>query len=127
MVIGIIAALLFWVIPGPLYSVFTNDPEVIAYGSVFLHIMSVGCIVVAYSGAFKSITTGAGAATLSLIVGVLDAVCRILICLFTANVLKLGAPAYFWGAAFCQLIPGLICMLYFFSGKWKTKKLLTEK
>ena len=127
LVIGAICGTLFLTIPGPLYAIFTNDPEVIDYGAIFLRIMALGCIVVSFSGSFKSIATGAGAALLSLILGILDAVCRILICLVTANVLKLGAPAYFWGAALCQLIPGLTAMCYFLSGKWKTKKLLTER
>lgn len=126
MIMGLIAAVLFWTIPQQLYSIFTNDPEVISYGRVFLQIMSVGCLVVAFAGVFKSISTGAGAAGLSLAIGILDGVCRVLVCIFFANVLKLGAPSYFWGAALCQLVPGLTALGYYLSGKWKTKKLLME-
>lgn len=125
MAIAAVVSVMFLTIPGTLYSVFTSDPGVIAYGAVYLRIMALGCIVVAFSGVFKSISTGAGAALLSLILGVLDAVCRVLVCLIV-SAFDPTASAYFWGAALCQLVPGLIAMLYFLSGKWKTKKLLTE-
>lgn len=122
-----VVSVLFLTIPQTLYSVFTPDPDVIAYGVVYLRIMALGCIVMAYAGAFKSISTGAGAALLSLILGVLDAVCRVAVCLIASTFFDPTASAYFWGAALCQLVPGIISMMYFFSGKWKTKELLTER
>lgn len=127
MIIGIIVAILFLTIPDALYSVFTSDSEVIEYGRVFLRIMSVGCLLVAFAGTYKAISTGAGTAGLSLAIGVLDGVCRVLICLYFAHMLQQGAPSYFWGAALCQLVPGLTALGYYLSGRWKTKKLLTEK
>jgi putative MATE family efflux protein len=126
MVFGAINALMFLLFPKELYRLFTSDAGVINYGVVFLRIMSIGCLVTAASGCFKSIATGAGAAFLCFVIGVLDGVCRILVCLFFFYILDGGAPSYFWGAALCQGIPGLICFLYFLSGKWKTKKLLAE-
>ena len=124
--IAIVSAAIFLLFPVPLYSVFTNDQAVITLGITFLRIMSIGCLVVGFSAPMKSISTGAGAALLSLIIGVLDGICRIAVCLFFDKVLHQGATSYFWGAAFCQLIPGIIAMIYFASGKWKTKKLLSE-
>ncbi|MBQ9152926.1 MAG: MATE family efflux transporter [Solobacterium sp.] len=119
-------AVLFLTVPKQLYGVFTNDPAVIEYGVTFLRIMAIGCIVVGFSGPLKSISTGAGAAMLSLVLGIMDGVCRILICMIALAVLGKTADAYFWGAAFCQLIPGLIAGGYYLSGRWKTKKLLAE-
>ena len=125
--VAVVGGALFLLIPTQLYGIFTNDPAVIEYGVTFLRIMAIGCLVVGYSGPMKSITTGAGAAMLSLIIGVLDGVCRIAVCLFVFYVLHQGAQSFFWGAAFCQLIPGMTAMGYYLSGKWKTKKLLSEK
>ncbi len=124
--IGAVAAALFLVIPKPLFSIFTNDPEVIEYGVTYLSIMAVGCLVAAFAGTMKSIATGAGAAMLSLVLGVMDAVCRILVCLVFAYGFHQGAESYFWGAALCQLIPGMIAGGYYLSGRWKTKKLLSQ-
>jgi Na+-driven multidrug efflux pump len=126
MTFGAINAAVFLVFPKLLYRLFTADQNVIEYGIVFLRIMSIGCLVSAASGCFKSIATGSGAVFLCFVIGVLDGVCRILVCLFFFYALDGGAPSYFWGAALCQGIPGLISFIYFLSGKWKTKKLLAE-
>ena len=124
--LAVFAAAAFYFLPTQLYSLFTNDPEVIEYGKIFLRIMMISCFVNAFSGATKSITTGAGAALLSLIIGVLDGVTRVLICLIALAIMGHDAAAFFWGAALCQLIPGIVSGIYFLSGKWKTKKLLSE-
>ena len=38
----------------------------------------------------------------------------------------LGVASYWWGNALARVGPMIICMVYYFSGKWKTRKLLTE-
>ena len=126
LVMALVVGALFLTIPDFFYALFTDDTAVIEFGRVFLRIMSVGCIVVGFSGAMKSIVTGAGAALLSLIIGILDGVMRILICLLFFYVFHQEVQSYFWGAAFCQLVPGIVCLVYYLSGKWKTKKLLSE-
>ena len=125
--IAVVIAILFLVVPKPLYSVFTNDQPVIEYGVVFLQIMAVGCIVTAVASTYKCIASGVGAAFLCFLIGVLDGVCRIAICLLFYNVFNLGDVSLFWGAALCQVVPGLICLVYFISGAWKIKKLLFEE
>lgn len=127
-IFGILGATAFLLIPRQLFRLFTTDTAVIDYGVIFLRIMSVGCLVYSFSGTFKSIATGAGAALLCFVIGLLDGICRIAVCLFTVYVLGIGeAYAYFWGAALCQLVPGLMAFAYFLSGKWKSKKLLYEE
>lgn len=124
LLVGAAGSVLFLTCPTFLYSLFTSDQAVVEYGRVFLRIMALGCIVVGFSGAAKSISTGAGAAGLSLIIGVLDGVTRIAVCLIAFHIFRQGQESYFWGAALCQLIPGIVAFTYFISGKWKTKKLL---
>ena len=116
----------FLTIPDTLYGFFTNEPEVIEFGRTFLQIMSVGMVVMAFAGCFKSIATGSGAALLALTLGIMDGVCRILACLIFKYVFHQGAQSYFWGAAFCMLVPGIMSFVYFLSGRWKKKKLLSE-
>jgi Na+-driven multidrug efflux pump len=116
----------FILFPTQLYSLFTNDTEVMEFGRTYLRILAIGMPVIAISSCFKSISTGSGAALLSLFIGVSDGISRILVCLLAYHVFNQGVESYFWGAAFCMLIPGIASMIYFFSGKWKTKKLLSE-
>ena len=125
--IACIVSSLFWLIPKPLYGIFTTDPAVMEYGVTFLRIMSVASIISAFSITFKAVATGSGAAGLCLIIGVMDGVCRVLICLLISTLFHTGASDYFWGAAFCQLLPGIVSLVYFLSGKWQTKKILSEK
>lgn len=125
-VVAAVVVTIFLGFPSQLYSLFTSDTEVIEFGHVFLRILSVGMFIVAFASCFKSMSTGAGAALLSLIIGVMDGVSRIIVCLVAERVFNQGIQSYFWGAAFCMVIPGLISFAYFLSGKWKTKKLLSE-
>jgi putative MATE family efflux protein len=121
-----VVAGLFWVIPKPLFRLFTTDEAVIEYGVTYLRIMSLACIFAAMAGTFKSIATGAGAAGLCFMIGILDGICRIGACLIFVALFNSGAADYFWGGVACHVIPGLMCMVYFLSGKWRTKKLLSE-
>ena len=125
--IACVIIVLFLTIPDVLYGFFTNDAAVIEMGRTFLRIMCVGIIIMSAASCFKGIASGAGAALLSLLIGILDGISRILACLVFYHVFHQGAVSYFWGAAFCMLIPGIISAAYFLSGKWKTKKLLSER
>ena len=122
---GVVAAL-FWIVPKPLFRLFTSDEAVIEYGVTYLQIMSLACIFAAMAGTFKSIATGAGAAGLCFMIGILDGICRIGACVIFVAIFHSGATDYFWGGVACHVIPGLMCMVYFLSGKWRTKKLLSE-
>lgn len=124
--VAVIVIAVFLLYPTQLFRLFTNDEEVIAFGVTFLQILAVGMLIVAASSCFKSISTGTGAALLSLVLGILDGVCRIAVCLLFYHVFHQGVQSYFWGAAFCMLVPGIISFIYFISGKWKKKKLLSE-
>jgi len=121
-----IVAALFWIVPKPLFGLFTTDQPVIDYGVTYLQIASLTCLFAAMAGTFKSIATGAGAAGICFMIGILDGVCRIGACLIFAAIFNAGATDYFWGGVACHVIPGLMCMVYFLTGKWKTKKLLSE-
>lgn len=127
-VLAVCSAFLALVFPRQLLGVFTKDAEVLEFGVTYMKIIAVSYFVSAFCNSFKALVTGAGEVTLGLFVGILDGViCRIGISLFCVHVLDLGALSYFWGTALCQLVPGFVCLGYFLSGKWKTKKLLSER
>ena len=126
MFVAVVVIAVFLVFPKQLFALFTAEAEVIEFGVTFLQIMSVGMVIIAFSGCFKSIATGVGDATLCFILGILDGVGRILACLIFYYVFQQGVVSYFWGAAFCMLMPGLISFFYFITGQWKKKKLLSE-
>lgn len=125
-VFGGIASLLFLVVPVPMFRIFTREPEVIGYGVIYCRIMAVGVILNSISSSYKCMATGAGEAALCLGIGVLDGTSRILVCCIAVYLFHAGAFGYYWGAALCHLLPGVVSFLYYARGKWRTKKLLIE-
>jgi len=44
-----------------------------------------------------------------------------------ANVLDFGVLGYFYGNALARIAPCFITTIYFYSGRWKRRKLLVEQ
>lgn len=114
--------------PEQIFSLFSDDPEVIALGATYLKIMIVHFYASSFVGAFQAMVNGSGFVTLGFGIGVLDGVvCKIGLSLIFVNVFHMGYLGLFWGVATSRILPGLLCAGYFASGKWKTRKLLTEE
>ncbi len=116
-------------IPKLIFSIFTNDEAVIAFGAE--HYMPTAILIFFLSslmGPTQSMVTGSGFASLGLAVGVLDGVVfRLAFSYLFANVLNMGVDGYFLANALARLGPVLICSGYFISGKWRTRKLLVQR
>jgi len=121
------AALLCIFFPQQIFGIFTADLEVEALGAVFLRIMIVHFFASAVVGAFQAMVTGCGFVELGFAIGILDGViCKIGLSLMFVYVFDMGYLGLFWGVACSRILPGVLCGAYFFSGKWRTRKLLTE-
>lgn len=128
LILGGICILLVLLLPTKLYAFFTDDPEVIEFGITYLRILAVAIFVTSVIGPFNAVITGSGFVSLGFAIGILDGmICRIGFSLIYVNVLQLGPLSYFWGTATCRILPCILCMWYFFSGRWETRKLLTVK
>ena len=108
------------------YGVFTKDAEVIAMGKVYMQIMVATFYCGAVMGPFFAMVNGSGFASMGFAIGILDVIFRVGISLLFEYLFHLGVYSYWWGNALCRVGPMIICMIYYFSGKWKTRKLLTE-
>jgi putative MATE family efflux protein len=109
-----------------LYGVFTKDPEVVGMGRVYMQIMVATFYCGALMGPFFAMVNGSGFASMGFVIGILDVVFRVGISLLFEMLFHLGVNSYWWGNALARVGPMIICMIYYFSGKWKTRKLLTE-
>lgn len=113
--------------PKQIFGIFTQDDAVKALGVTFLRIMIVHFYASSVVGAFQSMVTGCGFVELGFAIGILDGVlCKIGLSWLFANVFGMGYIGIFWGVACSRILPGILCGAYYFSGKWKTRKLLTE-
>ena len=127
--IGIAAffTVLIRLIPRQMFGIFTNDPAVIKMGVVYLNILIVHLFLSALTSTQQSMVLGSGNAMLNFIIGIVDGViCKVGLGVLFAYVLGMGFKGFWWGTAFSRLIPGLMCLAYMLSGRWKTRKLLTE-
>ncbi len=116
------------VAPRALFSIFTSDQAVIEGGVTYMRIMMLHFIWSAITGSFQSMVIGSGFAALNFVIGILDGVvCKIGFSLIFVNLFGMGFTGYFWATSASRIIPGIINMIYFFSGKWKTRKLLGKK
>ncbi len=111
-----------------LFKIFTSDAAVIEMSVIYMRIMIMHFYMSAITGTFQSMVTGSGFVSLGFIIGILDGViCRIGFSVLFAFILDMGFKGFWWGTAFARTLPGLLCFVYFISGKWKTRKLLSEK
>lgn len=128
LVIATAASCLALFIPDKMFGFFTSDAQVIGYAADYMRIMVMAFYMSAVTGAFQAMVTGSGFVSMGFFIGILDGVvCRIGFSLLFVYVFNLGAYSYWWGTAFSRTLPGLLCVAYFVSGKWRTRKLLTEK
>lgn len=122
-----VAALIAIFFPQQAFSLFTTDPEVIEFGVTYLQINLIVFAIAPLQGSFGSIVTGSGFANLSFASGILDGVIlRLGISFLLAYGMDMGVVGFFYGNALARLGPTIVSSAYFFSGKWKTRKLLID-
>ncbi len=120
--------LLALTVPKQIFRIFSEDPEVIEFSVIFMRINVITFILAGIMGPYSAMITGDGNANLSLLIGILDGVVlRIGISVFMANVLDFGVLGYFYGNALARIAPCFITTIYFYSGRWKRRKLLVEQ
>lgn len=121
------SAVLCLLIPRQIFGLFTQDTAVQELGVTFLRIMIAHFFISAITGSFQAMVTGCGFVSLGFVLGVLDGlVCKIGLSMLFVYVFDMGYLGLFWGVALSRLLPAFINIGYFLSGKWKTRKLLTE-
>ncbi len=122
------SAVLCLLIPHQIFGIFTQDEEVIALGATFLRIFIIHFFASAVTGSFQAMVTGCGFVELGFVLGLLDGVvCKIGLSILFMNVFDMGYLGLWWGVACSRILPGFICIGYYISGRWKTRKLLTEE
>jgi len=128
MTLAVINCIMALSVPRLLFGVFSSDAAVLDMGVTFMQISCVTFILSCWMGPFNAMVNGSGFAALNFAIGILDGVVlRISFSLFFDLVLGMGVYSYFWGNSLARLAPCVISSVYFFSGKWKERKLLGEK
>jgi putative MATE family efflux protein len=111
-------------IPGFLVSLFDRDEEVIRIGTMYIRFVSISYIAHALMTSYEAMANGIGFSMLTLACCLFDGVClRISLAYLFALVLGMGISGVFLGAMCAPFGAAFISGVYFYSGKWKTRKL----
>lgn len=121
--------------PNQVYSIFLNsaDPNydvILELGAVYLRYHMWVFVLSAVQGAYLSVVTGSGNASLSMLAGLLDGVVlRLGFSFLFAYPLGMGVEGFFLGNVLARLGPIAVGTVYYYSGKWRHFDLLqkTEK
>lgn len=125
--IACVGAVLFLGFPETLYSVFTTDAAVRELGVSYLQAMTLTIFVAAMISAFQAMVTGCGNAGLSMTLGIVDSLgSRIGFSLLFVYVFDMGLLGFIWGHACSRTVSSMICLIYFLSGRWRRRKLITQ-
>lgn len=123
----LLALIVCLALPQALFSLFTQDPEVLAMAPEYMFIQIFMYLGFALMSPPLGFLNGIGHMRLNLVIALADGVvARIGLSLLLANVLGMGLHGYWWGQTLAGLVSVIWGWLYFFSGLWKTRKLLSN-
>lgn len=107
------------------YGIFTSEPEVIAYAPAMCAANLVTMILAGAASSTQAVINGAGEGRLALIAGILDGVVfRLGFAWLFTEVFDFGVVGFFMASNFARTGPLLIGISYYFSGKWKTRRMI---
>ena len=120
-----LVALIFALFPEQVFSLFNQEPEVLAMSHPYVPICAVNMLGFATRSTALAFINGIGNSRLSFIAGFIDGIiARIGLSLLFGIVLDMGVQGFWLGSSLAGTVIGIIGIFYFFSGKWKTRKLL---
>ena len=111
--------------PEQIFSIFDTNPQVIALSHSFAPIGFVSLLGFATRPAAMALINGIGNSRLAFICGIVDGIiARIGLSIIFGMFTDMGVAGYWLGSALAGHSFGLIALVYYLSGKWKTRKLL---
>lgn len=124
----LVASTLLMLFPEAVFGIFSSDPEVLALAPSYMSIALWMYLSFALMAPPLGLINGVGFTSLNLIIAILDGViARIGISLLMGNVLGMGLEGFWWGSSLAGFVSVIMGAVYFFCGKWKSRKLLAHK
>ena len=114
-------------IPETIFGIFSNDAEVIAMSGSYMRISFWLYLSFALMAPPIGLITGVGATGLNFAIALLDGVlARVGLSLLLGITLDMGLEGFWRGNALACYISVILPSIYFFSGRWKTRRLLKQ-
>ncbi|MBR0441628.1 MAG: MATE family efflux transporter [Firmicutes bacterium] len=125
---AVVMSVAYILLPEAIIGIFTSDASVIALASTFIPAAVVNFFGSSARGAAFALINGSGNSKLNLTVALLDGiVARIGFSYLFAFTLGMGCPGLWMGDACAGLVPGVIGIVYYVSGKWRTRKYIIDR
>lgn len=113
--------------PAQIFALFDNDPGTISYGLQYVRIMSWSYWAFALMNTFNGLARAVGNTVLVLIGSILDGVAlRLGLAYLLGTVAGLGLDGVYIGLMLAPYGAALVAGIYYFSGRWKTRKLIEQ-
>lgn len=114
------AVIIAW--PEQVFSLFNDEPEVLAMSHAYVVIAVLNYFGWACRGPSTALCNGMGFPIMNFILGVLDGiVMRIGLCLLLGEIFSMGIQGYWLGSAIAGYAFFMVMLPYFLSGKWKKR------
>lgn len=125
---GLLVCVLCYIFPRQLFGFFSSDEAVLAMAPGYMIYLIISFISAALMTPYNEMINGIGFASLGLVIGLIDGVvARIGLSLIFGIALDMGLHGYWLGNALAGFVTLFIAAAYFYTGRWKTRKLLTSK
>lgn len=113
------------IFPKQIIGFFTTDPDVLELAPMYMQTTSLGHLCAVFMSPFNAVVNGVGFAGLSMVIGIIDGVvARITFSTVLGGIY--GLPGFFVSDGLAGWVAVLISGTYFFSGKWKKRRLLFD-
>ncbi len=127
LVFWLLAVLACLFLPRQVFGLFTSEGAVLDMAPQYMRVQIVMYLSFALMSTPLGFLNGIGHVNLNLIIALMDGVvARIGLSVLLAAVID-GPSAYWWGSALAGFVSVIWGWLYVFSGRWKSRKLLTEQ
>ena len=126
------ACLVAFFAPQAVFGLFikSDDPNfraIVDLGVIYMHINITVFLISPFQGTYQAVVTGSGNAKLAMLAGLLDGVVlRLGISFLLAYIFDMGVVGFFWGNALARFGPLIVGTVYYFSGRWKSFRLLKD-
>ena len=132
--LGLVSNIIFWgllttvfiLFPEVCFGLFSKDPEVLEMAPLYMMCMAVGVPALACMTPYNGFIQGIGNSKMSLFFSILDGfVARITLSYVIGIVAGLGLKGFFLGYFLAPYFTTIPAMIYYYSGIWKKRKLLS--
>ena len=123
---AVILGAVFLTFPRQIFGLFNSDPEVLGFADDYmLYACLPSMLGLSLVAPFNAVVAGVGHSMLSLILGLVDGVvARIGLAMLLGKALGMGIHGLWLGDGLADFVILIIVAAYYFSGRWKTRKLL---